>query len=230
MTPTSVPRTDICAVIPCYNEAASIARIVRAVRVHLSTVIVIDDASSDATAGEAESAGAIVVRHERNSGKGAGLKTGFAKAAALGFRAAVTLDGDGQHDTTEIPLFLEAFDAGDCDLVLGNRMNDTRTMPWIRRNTNRFTSWLISRMVGVPLQDTQCGFRLIALDFWKAVHLDASRFDLESEILIKACRGGGRIRQVTVRTIYFGTDKSKINPLTDTMRFVRMLWLCRNGS
>ena len=219
----------VCAIIPCYNEAATIARIVRLVKAHVQEVLVVDDCSRDSTGAESRAAGAIVLTHARNMGKGAALKTGFAAAAEMGFQAAVTLDGDGQHDTTEIPLFLDAYARGDCDIVLGNRMSDTRTMPLSRRLANRFASWAISRMVGVPMHDTQCGFRLIGLDFWKAVCLDSCRFDLESEILIKACRAGGRIREVRVRTIYFRTNKSKISPLPDAMRFLQLLWRCRNA-
>ncbi|HYG76084.1 MAG TPA: glycosyltransferase family 2 protein [Planctomycetota bacterium] len=227
--PRIEPRPDVCAIIPCYNEARSIARIVRSVKVHAGEVFVIDDCSTDGTAEQARSAGATVITHSRNMGKGVALKTGFAAAAAGNFKAALTLDGDGQHDSTEIPLFLDAYDLGGCDIVLGNRMNDTRTMPFIRRYTNRFTSWAISRMVGIPIRDTQCGFRLVALDFWRAVRLDSSRFDLESEILIKAARGGARIREVQIRTIYFGTDASKIHPVLDTLRFFQLLWRCRNA-
>lgn len=224
-----LPREDICAIIPCYNEGRSIARIVRATRMYAGTVLVIDDCSSDNTSAEAKAAGAVVIRHKRNSGKGAALKTGFKFAAARKFKAAVTLDGDGQHDTSEIPLFFEAYDQGDCHVVLGNRMNDTRTMPFVRRQTNRFTSWAISRMVGVPIRDTQCGFRLIALDFWQAVRLDSCRFDLESEILIKACRRGAKVRQVRVSTIYFDANESKIRPVADTLRFFHLLWRCRTA-
>lgn len=219
----------VCAIIPCYNEARTINRIVRSARQHVAEVLVVDDCSADNTAAEAGAAGARVLMHPQNMGKGAALKTGFAAAAALSFGAAVTLDGDGQHDTTEIPLFLEAYASGGCDMVLGNRMTDTRAMPLVRRCANRFTSWAISRMVGVPMADTQCGFRLIGLDFWKAVHLDSCRFDLESEILIKACRSGARIREVRIRTIYFGTHKSKISPLPDMVRFFQLLWRCRNA-
>jgi glycosyltransferase involved in cell wall biosynthesis len=229
MSPRAEPRRDICAIVPCYNEGETIGRIIRSAKVHVRDVIVIDDCSTDETAAEAEAAGAVVIRHKRNQGKGSALKTGFTEASRRQFCGAVTLDGDGQHDTTEIPLFIEAYDRGDCDIVLGNRMNNTRTMPFIRRYTNRLTSWAISRMVRVPMRDTQCGFRLIGLEFWKAVKLNSCRFDLESEILIKACRGGARIRQVNIRTIYFGTDKSKINPFTDTLRFVHLLWRCRNA-
>ena len=223
------PRRDVCAIIPCYNEARSVSRIVRATKAHVSDVLVIDDCSTDDTAAEAESAGAIVLRHARNMGKGVALKTGFSAAAKMKFAAAVTLDGDGQHDTTEIPLFLEAYDRGGCDIVLGNRMNDTRHMPRLRRLANGFTSWAISRMVSMQISDTQCGFRLIGLDFWQAVHLDSCRFDLESEILIKACRSGARLNEVQIRTIYFGTQESKINPVIDTLRFFQLLWRCRNA-
>jgi hypothetical protein len=108
-------------------------------------------------------------------------------------------------------------------------MSDVRKMPLPRRIANRASSWLISRMVGARIWDTQCGFRLIGLDFWRAVHLDSCRFDLESEILIKACRSGARIRQVRVRTIYFGANESKIKALPDTLRFVVLLWRCRNA-
>ena len=220
---------SVCAIIPCYNEAGTIGRIVRLARPHVADILVVDDCSADDTAAAARAAGARVLRHRKNLGKGAALKTGFAAAAGLGFKAAVTLDGDGQHDTTEIPLFLEAYAHGDCDIVLGNRMTDTRTMPWSRRLANCFTSWAISRMVGVSMQDTQCGFRLIGLDFWRAVCLDSCRFDLESEILIKACRAGGRIREVCVRTIYFSTNRSKISPLPDAVRFFQVLWRCHNA-
>lgn len=229
MSQPTAPRRDVCAIIPCYNEARSIARLVRAVKLHVENVLVIDDCSTDGTAEQARAAGATVLAHARNMGKGVALKTGFTAAAQMKFKAAVTLDGDGQHDSSEIPLFIEAHDRGNCDLVVGNRMNDTRTMPRVRRVTNRFTSWAISRMVGVPISDTQCGFRLISLEFWQAVRLDSSRFDLESEILIKACRSGARISQVQIRTIYFGTDESKINPFLDTLRFFQLLWRCRNA-
>ena len=220
-------RQDLCAIIPCYNEERSISRVVRAAKVYVGLVIVVDDCSRDQTQQEAAGAGAVVLRHGRNMGKGVALKTGFKLAAERGFAAALTLDGDGQHDCTEIPLFIEAYDRGDCDLVLGNRMNDTRDMPRLRRVSNRFTSWAISRMVGTPIADTQCGFRLIGLKFWQAQRLDSSRFDLESEILIKACGAGARLRQVRIRTIYFKTGKSKIKPLTDAARFFHLLWRCQ---
>ncbi|MFH0939275.1 MAG: glycosyltransferase family 2 protein [Planctomycetota bacterium] len=220
------PRRDICVIIPCYNEAPAIGRIIRTAQVYVEQVIVVDDGSTDGTSAEAESSGALVIHHARNMGKGVALKTGFQIAAQRGLAAAITLDGDGQHACAEIPLFIKAYDQGDCDLVLGNRMNDTSNMPCIRRITNRFTSWAISRTVGQTIADTQCGFRLISLAFWQAVRLDSCRFDLESEILIKAGRSGVRLRQVQIQTIYFSVRNSNIKPLRDTLRFIHLLWRC----
>jgi glycosyltransferase involved in cell wall biosynthesis len=222
------PRADICAVIPCYNEAESIARVVHAARSHVTTVLVVDDCSTDTTAAEAEAAGAVVLRQPRNLGKGAALKAGFDAADEQGFVATVTLDGDGQHDVTEIPLFMEAFDRDGTDLVIGNRMSDTRTMPLVRRLTNRFMSWIISRVSERRIHDTQCGFRLIRLSCWRELQLNARRFDFESELLIKACRRGARVSEVRVRTIYFSARQSKIRPIADSIRFVQLLWRCRH--
>jgi glycosyltransferase involved in cell wall biosynthesis len=223
-------RDEICAVIPCFNEGRSIRRIVSEVREHLATVLVIDDGSTDATVREAQAAGAIVLRQPRNLGKGAALKAGFARAAEQGFRAVLTLDGDGQHDTSEIPLFVDAFEKEGCDIVVGNRMTDVRPMPLLRRWSNRFSSWVLSRMAGQRIWDSQCGYRLVSLQLWNAVKLETRRYEMESEILIRASRHGARLGQVRVRTIYFKASGSKINPITDTLRFLRLLWRCRAGA
>ena len=230
MNGTTQLRTDDCAIIPCFNEGRTIRQIVANVRDTIGTVLVIDDGSKDATALEAQAAGAIVLKQPRNMGKGAGLKAGFAWAAEHGFEAALTLDGDGQHDTREIPLFLNAFDTRTCDIVVGNRMTDLTDMPRVRRWTNRFTSWALSRMAGQRIFDSQCGYRLISIRCWKDVRLETKRYEMESEILIRACRRGARLAQVTVKTIYFQAGQSKINPVTDTLRFLRLLWRCRNAA
>ncbi|MCW8133044.1 MAG: glycosyltransferase family 2 protein [Planctomycetota bacterium] len=222
-------RKAACAIVPCYNEEANIAQVVKEVLRHLDVCIVIDDCSTDRTSKVASEAGARVLRHERNMGKGMALKHGFALANVSGFSAAVTLDGDGQHDPEEIPRFLQAFETGRFDIVLGDRMGDLSAMPWVRRATNLFTSWCVTRMAGVPIRDSQVGFRLIRLDTWQALDLNGRRFDLESEIIIKACRNGARVTAVPIKTIYSGNENSKIRPFADTCRFFRVLWRCRNA-
>ncbi|MBI3192079.1 MAG: glycosyltransferase family 2 protein, partial [Pedosphaera parvula] len=114
-----------CAVvIPCYNEAPTIAALVQAVREYLPAVIVVDDGSRDATAEVATQAGAEVIRHPRNRGKGAALTSGWRRARERGFGWALCLDGDGQHAPADVPRFLQcAADTG-AALVIGNRMTN----------------------------------------------------------------------------------------------------------
>src|SRR5436190_815637 len=99
------PREEICAIIPCFNEARQVRRVAMGAMEFARTVLVVDDGSSDATAAEARAAGATVLALPHNMGKGVALKAGFAWAAEHGFKAALTLDGDGQHDTSEIACF-----------------------------------------------------------------------------------------------------------------------------
>lgn len=210
----------VCAVIPAYNEETAVAEVVRGVLAQGLDAMVVDDCSSDATSARAREAGAEVVRHEVNRGKGEALRTGFARAVELGYDAVVTLDADGQHDPKEIPRLLEA--APRADIVVGSRMAEVSTMPLVRLWTNLFTSWVVSRLAGARITDSQSGYRLLKRRVFERVKYSSSRFDAESEILVKACRMGFRVIEVPTSTIY-GDEKSKIHPFVDTVRFFRMV-------
>jgi glycosyltransferase involved in cell wall biosynthesis len=158
--------TNCAAVIPCFNESASIGPLVAAVRRQLPFVLVVDDGSTDATAGLARNAGAVVVRHEQNLGKGAALQTGLSHALQRGCEWAVTLDGDGQHVPEDLPALMRCAAATGARLVIGNRMNEAQKIPWLRRQVNRWMSRKISQRAGRHLPDTQSGFRLIHLRTW----------------------------------------------------------------
>jgi glycosyltransferase involved in cell wall biosynthesis len=212
-----------CAVIiPCLNEAAHVAEVVRAARRRLPHVIVVDDGSTDATARVAAEAGAGVLRHATRRGKGAALETGFRHALKRGFAWVLTLDGDGQHDAADIESFLRAAEMTGAPLIVGNRMPGAAAMPWVRRRVNRAMSWCISRRARVGLPDTQCGFRLMRLAEWSALALDARHFVYESELLLAWCRAGQRVGFVPVRVIYEGAA-SRIAPVRDTARWLRWL-------
>ncbi|MHC4712090.1 MAG: glycosyltransferase family 2 protein [Planctomycetota bacterium] len=211
----------ICAVIPAYNEADRVGVVVRRTLFHVDHVVVVDDGSADATAEAARSAGADVVRHDLNRGKGAALATGLQRAAAVGFEGAVTLDADGQHDSGEIPHLIETFRDSGADIVLGTRMRNRRGMPVVRALTNLVTSIVISCLAGRRVTDSQCGFRVLRLSTAGRLPLSASRYDTESEILVKAARLSMSIKEVPINTIYAG-EQSKINPLVDTWRFIRL--------
>jgi glycosyltransferase involved in cell wall biosynthesis len=216
-----VPEPTSCAVvIPCFNEAASIARLVVAVRQHLPTVLVVDDGSTDDTAALAAAAGATVVGHERNLGKGAALKSGLSRALEQGFEWAFTLDGDGQHTPEDLPAFLRCAEQTGALLVVGNRMHNARAIPWLRRQVNRWMSRQLSQRAGLHLPDTQCGFRLIHLATWAALPLKAEHFEVESETLMAFLAAKHPVAFVPIRVIGRGRT-SRIHPVADSLRWWR---------
>lgn len=208
------------AIIPCYHEAGTIGPLAAAVRRFLPRVIVVDDGSRDATASRAAEAGAEVVRHVHNCGKGAALRTGWRRARELGFVWALCLDGDGQHAPEDIPAFLRCAERTGAALVVGNRMQQPGAMPWPRRQVNRWMSRRISRRAGQPLPDTQCGFRLMNLAAWATVSLQTTRFEIESEVLLAFVRAGQKVEFVPIQVLYQG-QRSKIHPVADALRWWR---------
>jgi glycosyltransferase involved in cell wall biosynthesis len=213
-------RSVCAAVIPCLNEEATIAQVVSGVIRHVQTAIVIDDGSNDRTASLAKDAGAHLVSHERNFGKGTALRTGWRYAKERGFRWVITLDGDGQHAPVDIPLFFECAQRTSAQLVAGNRMQNQAEMPRLRRVVNRWMSRRLSTAAGQYFPDSQCGFRLIQLDALMALSITTSHFEIESEVLLGFARGGCVIQFVPIRVIY-KDEQSKIHPWRDTLRWVR---------
>ena len=214
---------DCVVIIPCLNEAETIGKLVRTVCMLLPKVIVVDDGSSDGTATEAGLAGAEILRHSINQGKGNAMQSGFKLARSRGFTWALTLDGDGQHDPADIPALLARADESDSALVVGNRMNAAVTMPWPRRFVNRWMSRRLSQIAGKPLADSQCGLRLVNLDVWATLHLRTRHFEFESELLVEFVKAGHKVEFVPVRTIY-NSGHSHIQPLLDSWRWFRW-WL-----
>lgn len=209
------------AVIPAYNPGEELAALLEGVKRHIlpDHIVVVDDGSLDDTAERAESAGVRLIRHDLNRGKGEALKSGFECLLTLKeIDAIFTIDADGQHDPEEIPAFVEAFRAGRGDILVGNRMNDREGMPLIRVLTNIVTSAVVSALARCRIEDSQSGYRLIRSDVIRNIHLVTSRYETESEILIKSSREGATISTVPIRTIY-GSEESTINPFRDTVRF-----------
>ena len=226
-------RETVVAIIPAYSEERFIAQVVRQVLPYVKEVLVIDDGSPDGTASNAEAVGAIVVRHSTNLGKGAALKTGLHCGAAGDARFFLFLDGDGQHDPSDIPAFFAAINDSGADLIVGNRMNDPGSMPLVRRLTNQFMSWQIGKVCKVTLPDSQCGFRLARKELLPVLMASGDRFEFETESIILAVRRRFRIGFVPIRTIY-ASQRSKVRPLHDTLRYVRLiskyLWAARENN
>lgn len=187
-------------------------------------VLVVNDGSTDATSSVAREAGATVIDHSENLGKGAALKTGFEYAVDQDYDAVITMDGDSQHDPSAIPAFIEALGKTGADIVVGTRMHSVGDMPRIRIWTNRTTSRVVSRLAGQTIPDSQSGFRILRVRVLRDIvrSLVTSRYDTESEVLIRAARRGYRVAATAIESIYTGTV-SHINPVADTLRFLRLV-------
>lgn len=221
---SDIDRNDqVLVVIPCCNEEENIAAVVSGVTTMGYMALVVDDGSSDRTAAEARTAGAEVISHGENRGKGAALDSGYSEARKMGCKVLITMDGDGQHLPQDIPNFIEAYNRTKIPVIIGNRLLDEENMPLIRRWTNHYMSWLLSRQMRQYMPDTQCGFRLFRCDVVPYVTTQTVRFEAESEILLHVASRGIQMGWVRVSTIY-GTEKSAVNPVRDAIRFFRMLF------
>jgi glycosyltransferase involved in cell wall biosynthesis len=230
-------RSQTAAVIPAYQDEKHIGDIVRRTREQLDHVLVIDDGSGDQTAQRAREAGAQVVVHDQNCGKGEAIKTGLEHWFAAPNQSpggvdrqitwAILLDSDGQHLPEEIDRFLTAAATeANRSFFIGNRMNNPAGMPFIRRVVNRYMSRQISGLCGQKIPDTQCGYRMVDRQLAPELLRGGHRFEYDTEALIIASRKGYRIESVPITSVY--TDQvSKIHPLRDAIRFFRLMWRYR---
>jgi glycosyltransferase involved in cell wall biosynthesis len=219
-----MPRQDVVGVIPAYQCAATVGEVVEGTLRHLGRVIVVDDGSTDASGRVAREAGAEVLRHDRNRGKGAALRTAFAhlfderrRGAGPDLAAVALLDGDGQHDPDDLTGMLAAWDSGAWDLIVGGRLKERALIPPHRYWTNTIGTKLLSIITGVKLGDSQSGYRLVDIGLLERMDLRSRGYAIESEMLIKAARRKARIGEVVIRTIYHDRVPSFYRPLRDTV-------------
>lgn len=211
---------SVAVLVPAYQAAAHLGEVLT--RLHALPnrphVLVVDDGSRDATADVARQFGAEVHSFAANRGKGHALLAGFERLRA--FEAVVTLDADGQHPPECVPAFIAAAEAG-ADLVLGRRAI-TSDMPAARRFANRFSSAWCSVIAGQPISDSQCGFRLYRREVLENTPVRASRYEVETEMAVRASRLGFKVAHVDIPTVY-GDEKSHLSPTRDVPRIVAMM-------
>ena len=206
---------EILAILPAYNEEVSIGSIVLHTRQHADRVLVIDDGSTDKTAEMAELAGAEVIRHPKNCGKGAALKTGFVAASSNGTRVIVTMDTDGQHDPDDIPKLVAPILANEADIVNGSRYlnGNGKNTPFYRRIGQTVLDSATNLNSGLNVTDTQSGFRAFAADTAKVFRFNSSGLAIESEMLMDAANAGLKVKEVEIGVRY-DVDGSSENPIS----------------
>ena len=205
------------ALVPAFNEAPTIAAVVTGVGAAVDRVIVVDDGSTDGTGDRAREAGAEVVVHPANLGKGHAVRTGLARVFAGVSTHVLLLDADLQHLPREASALLAAAGASGADVVIGERRFERSRMPAARYHANRIGSRVLSWFVGTPVHDTQCGFRVFRVDALRPLRLRATGYEIETEMLVKVRRRGGRVAAVPITAVYDG-QRSKLRPVRDTTR------------
>ena len=214
-------RRDYLSLVPAYNEAERISYVLAGLRGKIP-ILVVDDGSTDDTAAIARQSGAEVLSNDQNEGKGVALKKGFKWGLDRGVKAIITLDADGQHDPSEVPLFIAAYEAGEGELIIGRR--DFSKMPWQRRFANQFGKWSLSKALGVEIYDNQSGYRLISRKLLERITLTRSGFELEVEMVVEAVIQKIPIGSVDIQTIYATQITSHFHPLKDSFQFIRMVF------
>ena len=203
--------------IPAYQAGPTVEGVARRALAVLPTVVV-DDGSTDDTAARARDAGAEVVSHPRNLGKGRALWTAFSLLFERGFEAVVTVDADGQHLPEETDKLLAGWRGGG-DLVLGTRAHHFGGMSRLRRISNRLSSRAISLLAGQRLGDIQTGFRLYSRELIATTGFPEHRFEAESAVVVRAVRAGFSVVAVPVELGFVdGLSTSHYRPVVDSLR------------
>lgn len=205
------------ALVPAYNEATTIADVVRGARALVAAVLVVDDGSTDGTGETAAAAGAEVMRLDRNGGKGTAIRAGLSRVLQSDATHVIFMDGDLQHRPHEIPGLLAEAEATGAAMVIGERVFVRDEMPASRYWANVIGSWALATLMGVDLKDTQSGFRVVRTDVLRQVSLEATGYEFETELVVKLARRGAHIARVPIKAVYAG-ETSKIRPVRDTTR------------
>jgi len=220
---TDTPAVSVLVLVPAYNAARHLPELIERLKKFVcpDNLLFINDGSTDNTLEVLKEHQVNYLSFQQNRGKGAALMSGFNYAIDKGYRSVLTIDADLQHLPEELPRFY-ALDNGQ-RLIIGTRHMTPKVMPFARWLTNNLTSLIVSVFSTQRVRDSQSGYRLIPTELLKAIRLKTVGYDFESEMLFKAGAIGCSIAEVPISTVYEDST-SYINPLADTLRFVRQIW------
>lgn len=211
--------------IPVYNEEYAVLKIAEALEALDVRYLFVDDGSTDRTATHLWLKDLSALCYFPNRGKGFAIQLGAKYLIKEGYEWILIMDSDGQHSCDDIEKFDTAllFNENDYKIFMGNRLwSKHNQMPRLRYHINRFMSWILSKIAGQKITDSQCGFRLVHKSIFE-LDIKSDKFDYESEMLIKASRAGHKIKDVPIKCIYYRDRKSKIRPIADACRFIKLI-------
>ena len=212
---------DCCVIVPTYNNEGTLAGVLDNILNYTGHIIVVDDGSTDSTSEILSPYSQIVIiAYAKNKGKGYALQKGFEKALELGYRYAISIDSDGQHFASDLPVFMKALEDNPDTLIVGARNMEDAGAPGKSNFGFRFSNFWFSVTTGIRLPDTQCGFRLYPLEKLNSIAFVTRRFEFEVEVLVRAAWGKINIIPVPVKVFYppEGERISHFRPFTDFFR------------
>ena len=220
-TRTIEAMAGICVLIPTYNNAATVGKVIEESKLYCKDIFVVNDGSTDDTAAVLESIEGInVISYMPNRGKGHALQCGLNKARECGFDYCITLDADGQHYPSEIPKFIEAVGTNPGSLIIGARNLNAENMPGKNTFANKFSNFWFKVETWQTLHDTQSGFRLYPLKEIEKIKLFTGMYEFELEIIVKAAWRGIKVMNIPINVYYPPTGErvSHFKPLRDFTR------------
>ncbi|NQT26857.1 glycosyltransferase family 2 protein [candidate division KSB1 bacterium] len=211
-------------IIPAYNVGETLHTVLSKTQdfIPQQYIYVVDDGSTDETKAILQKSSVKTITLDRNRGKGVAMRAGIQRALQDDLDALITLDGDGQHDPAEIPLFMQTLEKTGSDAVFGYRQFRIGVMPIDRILSNSLTSWIVSKVTGHEVPDSQCGYRMYRTTVLRSLEINSKRFEVETEMLIKTLSSRYQVSHCPVTTTYHGNN-SHIRRIPDTIRFCRLI-------
>lgn len=193
----------VCVLIPTYNNAGTLPRVIADVATYTRDIIVVNDGSTDSTTEVLNAFSFVdIVSHSRNQGKGKALQLGFKRAVELGYEYAISIDSDGQHYADDLPLFLEKLKEYPRAIIIGARNMEQSSVPGKSSFGNKFSNFWFRLETGLRISDTQSGYRLYPVTLLHSRRFFSTKYEFEIEVLVRAAWSGIDVVQVPVKVFY----------------------------
>lgn len=212
----------IVVIVPTYNNEKTLADVINGIKDHSQHIIVINDGSTDNTSQILENISDIqVIAYDKNRGKGYALKKGLTIAKELGFKYAITIDSDGQHSPSDIPVFVEEIKKEPEMLLIGARNLEANNMPYKNTFANKFSNFWFRLETGIKLTDTQSGYRLYPLDKIGKMKYYTTKYEFELELIVFLAWKGVKVKNVPIN-IYYQPEGERVSHFRPFRDFTRI--------